>query len=47
MYCGHAVMGSPFYVEIYDPSNVYVEDIQASWNVGDLVEFDGKQNSKK
>lgn len=42
MYSGRAVMGSPFYVEIYDPSRVYVEDIQTSWNVGDLIEFDGE-----
>jgi hypothetical protein len=41
MYSGRPVLGSPFYVEIYDPSKVFVESVQTSWTAGDMVEFDG------
>lgn len=38
---GEAIMGSPFYVEIYDPNKIRVEGSRTG-EVGGKMEFDGK-----
>lgn len=38
---GVAIMGSPFFVEIYDPSKIRVEGNRTGM-VGKRMEFDGK-----
>lgn len=38
---GDTIMGSPFYVEIYDPNKIRVEGSR-SGEVGERMEFDGK-----
>ena len=43
LYAGQAIMGSPFYVEIYDPKKIRVEGVNSA-NVGEEVSFDSKLN---
>jgi len=38
---GEAIMGSPFYVEIYDPNKIRVEGSRTG-EVGEQMEVDGK-----
>jgi len=39
LYAGQAIMGSPFYVEIYDPNKIRVEGV-SSGTVGEEITFD-------
>lgn len=39
LYAGQAIMGSPFYVEIYDPNKIRVEGTRRGM-VGQKMEFD-------
>ncbi len=41
LYAGQAIMGSPFYVEIYDPNKIRVEGIKNGF-VGESIGFDSK-----
>ena len=41
LYAGQAIMGSPFYVEIYDPNKIKVLGAPNS-HVGQRVEFESK-----
>ena len=42
LYAGQAIMGSPFYVEIYDPNKIRVEGSR-SGSVGQLMDFESKK----
>lgn len=44
LYAGQAIMGSPFYVEIYDPNKIRVEG-ERKGVVGQRIEFDSKCNT--
>jgi filamin len=41
LYAGQAIMGSPFYVEIYDPNKIRVEGTRKGM-VGQRMEFDSR-----
>lgn len=41
LYAGQAIMGSPFYVEIYDPNKIRIEGSRSGM-VGQMMEFDSK-----
>ena len=43
LYAGQAIMGSPFYVEIYDPNKIQVEGTRGGV-VGQKVSFDSMYN---
>ena len=46
LYAGQAIMGSPFYVEIYDPNKIRVEGVKSGM-IGETIGFDSKINSDK
>ena len=41
LYAGQAIMGSPFYVEIYDPNKIRIEGGR-SGSVGQPIDFESK-----
>ncbi len=41
LYAGQAIMGSPFYVEIYDPNKIRVEGVKSGM-VGESIGFDSE-----
>ena len=40
LYAGQAIMGSPFYVEIYDPNKLIIDGDRGG-HVGQPVQFEG------